>query len=369
MYYETFGDTGRQKREQGGINEDSLGVTVIDRFHRDRTQSTGIFVVADGAGGHNSGDTASYLATTVVLERLRELLGADLHDDPTAFGLDRIAPDQPSTADNRILDAIDQAINDAHAEILRYANETNSSGMLTTVTVGVKRGNQLYYGWVGDSPAYLINRATEIIEPLVREHALVAERRRSGELDAIEALVHPEGNKITRAVGGSAQDDPNTASVTVDTRTIDLYGDDILVFTSDGLVDAGNLPQRTRSLYQKYQSADDPDQVAKQIRAELVTENDIKQIVLDAGNLKEIADQFVAFANQKGGKDNISGIVCMDPTLQDTPTSPPERGVGPAEQLPQPADSHGPPVPSEASDTGGVVAGVVQYLRRLFSWR
>jgi len=183
---------------------------------------------------------------------------------------------------------------------------------------GIYADGKLHYGWVGDSRAYVVNSARETISPLTRDHAVVQEWVDSDEIDPVEAHVHPNGNEITRALGGSGYEDPGEATVQVDTRTVRLYAEDTVLATSDGLIDAQT---DAPGLYEEYVDSDRADAVADRIREAVVTDDEIRDVVLDASSLDAASKEFVALANDRGGKDNISVLLFADSALPETPES------------------------------------------------
>lgn len=327
MRYSTNYDIGDRKRDQG-INEDSLSVTLFEEGHRDgylgqtrdddrpMNRSAGVFVLADGAGGHDAGDAASYLATTVVAEHLAPVAIRAARSHPDAFGVDvgRAALPDP-LGETDVQEAIEDAIVEAHRDIIRYAADSGTQSY-TTVVAGVYADGHLHIGWVGDSRAYLVNDVTERIVRLTKDHAVVQEREDAGELDEIEAQVHPDGNQITRALGGSGYEDPEAATVEVDTRSVRLFAEDTVLVTSDGLVDAQT---DAPDLYDEYVASDRSEEVAERVRAAVVTDDEIRDVVLEASSLDDASREFVSLANERGGKDNVSVLLFEDPALPGTP--------------------------------------------------
>lgn len=332
MRYATNYDIGERKRGTG-INEDSLAVTVFEGGHRDgyhgrqvaveptdddrhrpANRSAAGFVLADGAGGHDAGDVASYIATTVVCEQLADVVVRAARADPAPFGVDLSRkPDLPS--EDELRGAIEDAIVAAHRAIIAEAAESET-GAYTTVVAGIAVDGRLHYGWVGDSRAYLINCAGSHIARLTRDHAVVKEMYRDGEIDAVEAHVHPRGNEITRALGGTGSEDPATAAVPVETDSVALYAEDILLVTSDGLIDAQTNAPR---LHREYVRSGHSDDVAEKIRDAIVTDDLIRETILSAGSLDDAAASLVEISNDRGGKDNLSTLLLQDGALPPTP--------------------------------------------------
>ncbi|WP_135364637.1 PP2C family protein-serine/threonine phosphatase [Halosimplex halophilum] len=371
MDYATHYDVGDRKRD-GGINEDSVAVSVFEQGHRegflgydregpdgaesddDRTdegggdgaaptaeaadgepgegrpdggpdnRSAAVFALADGAGGHDAGDAASYIATTAVCERLAGTAVRAARSEPEGFD---VAVDEPLAAPPRAADleaAVAEAVVAAHREVLEYAADAGEQAH-ATVVAGVVVGGRCHYGWVGDSRAYVVNAAREEILPLTTDHAVVQRLREAGEIDDVEALVHPRGNEITRAVGGSGRDDPETATVDVETATVPLYREDVLLVTSDGLLDAQT---EAAKLYEWYVDAGRDEEMAAVVRDRAVTDDEIREAVLSSPSLADAAERLVELANERGGKDNCSTVLLHDGTLPPTPEDPPARGAG-----------------------------------------
>ncbi|MFC7135166.1 MULTISPECIES: PP2C family protein-serine/threonine phosphatase [Salinibaculum] len=337
MRYATNYDIGERKRESG-INEDSIALTVFEQGHRegyrgqriavdpterdgdgdgrDRPANRGAagFVLADGAGGHDAGDVASYIATTVVCEQLANVVVRAARADPDPFDVDvERTPEVPDEADLR--GAIEDAIVAAHQAIVANAAETGV-GAYTTVVAGIVVEGRLHYGWVGDSRAYLVNCAQSDIARLTRDHSVVEELHREGELDDAEAHVHPRGNEITRALGGTGTENPETASVAVETESVDVYAEDILLVTSDGLIDAQTDAPH---LHEEYVESDRSEDVAERIREAVVTDAEIRDTVLDAESLDDAAASLVELSNDRGGKDNLSALLLRDGAFPATP--------------------------------------------------
>ncbi|QPV62157.1 serine/threonine-protein phosphatase [Halosimplex litoreum] len=382
MDYATHYDVGDRKRD-GGINEDSVAVSVFEQGHRagfrgyDRDEPDGdetgdsdgdgsdgsarpagpdgdadpqsdeaaadgeaeratepspdpdnrsaaVFALADGAGGHDAGDAASYIATTAVCEHLAGTAVSAARSEPAGFD---VAVDEPLSAPPRDADlesAVAEAVVAAHREVLEYAAAAGEQAH-ATVVAGVCVGGRCHYGWVGDSRAYIVNAARDEILPLTTDHAVVQRLRDAGEIDDVEALVHPRGNEITRALGGSGRADPETTTVDVETATVPLYREDVLLVTSDGLLDAQT---EAAKLYEWYVDAGRDDEMAAVVRDRAVTDGEIREAVLSAESLADAAERLVGLANDRGGKDNCSTVLLHDGTLPPTPEDPPARAAG-----------------------------------------
>jgi serine/threonine protein phosphatase PrpC len=180
-------DAGRTRRH----NEDSY---VID---------PPLFAIADGMGGAQAGEVASRLATAALKKE----------SGPGTGGEQRIA-DLIQEANRRVYD--------------RSSSDPNTSGMGTTITVALVEGEDVAFGHVGDSRAYLIR--DETMEQLTEDHSLVNELLKTGKLSREEAETHPQRSVITRALGT----DPD---VDVDTFSVRAENGDLFLLCSDGLTD------------------------------------------------------------------------------------------------------------------------------------
>ncbi|MDS0282844.1 PP2C family protein-serine/threonine phosphatase [Haloarcula onubensis] len=300
-------------------SEDADGAdeSEVERPDMPANRSAGVFVLADGAGGHDAGDVASYIATTVVAENLAPVAIHAARSHPDEFDID-ISPDvlpEPLGPED-IQTGLENAIIKAHREIIRYASDSGTQSY-TTVVAGVFADGRLHLGWVGDSRAYLVNEAREEIVRLTKDHAVVEEWEDQGEIDDVEAHVHPDGNQITRALGGSGHEDPDRAMVEVDTRSVRLFAEDTVLATSDGLIDAQTDAPR---LYQEYVESDRSAEMAEAVLEAVVTDEEIRDVLLSADSLDDAATDYVTLANERGGKDNVSVLLFEDETLPSTPS-------------------------------------------------
>jgi len=317
------GETDEAERDGTETDEGDAEDAGAAADREPQNRSAAVFALADGAGGHEAGDVASYIASTVVCEHLAGTAVRAARNDPAGFEvpLDSPLPERPR--DDDIEAAVAEAIVAAHREIVAYATESGQQAH-TTVVAGVCVGGRLHYGWVGDSRAYVVNAAREEITRLTADHAVVERLREAGQIDEIEALVHPRGNEITRALGGSGRADPETATVEVETRTVPMYAEDVVLVTSDGLVDAQT---EAAKLYEWYVDADRDDDMAEVVRDRAVTEDELRERVLSARSIEAAAADLTALANERGGKDNLSTVLFRDGTLPETPDDPPDRSV------------------------------------------
>jgi PPM family protein phosphatase len=202
------------------------------------------FAVADGMGGAKAGEVASAMATEV-------FEGESDSGEPAEAQLARMLRE----ANRRIYD-------------LAVADESHR-GMGTTLTAAKVTGDEISLAHVGDSRAYRMRDGE--LEQLTKDHSLVAELERSGQITAEAAEHHPQRSIITRALGPEPE-------VEVDTYTVTGREGDLFLLCSDGLTS-------------------------------MITDEEIGSILRSADSLDAAADALVRAANQSGGKDNITVVL------------------------------------------------------------
>jgi protein phosphatase len=237
-------------------NEDSF---LLDFAH-------GLFVVADGMGGHAAGEVASEMAVQIIAKELGTLRGLS----------DAAAADRLRTS----IRSANQAIFE------RTLSEADKRGMGTTTTVLVLFARRYLIGQVGDSRAYLLRNRH--LQQLTKDHSYVQEQVDAGLLTADQARTHPYSNVITRCVGANEDVVPDVYFGT-------LEQGDVILLASDGLT--GML---------------EDDQLAK--------------ILAESGSPEVWVNRMIAEANRRGGLDNITAIIVrveqIDPAPTPAPTSP-----------------------------------------------
>lgn len=235
-------------------NEDSL--LIVENVWNNRAfgRPLGLFVVADGMGGHEGGEIASgmlirSLGRCAATELLPEALEpGDAASDPQAW--------------------LAAAIQRSNEEIFEWAREAGFE-MGTTVVAALLMGDLVVVAHVGDSRAYLINASH--IERLTIDHSLVESLIVSNQISREEARVHPQANVIYRTIGDQAQ-------VLVDMRRLRLAAGDRLLLCSDGL-------------------------------SSMLADEAIHELVLSADSPQAACDALIKAANEMGGEDNCSVIV------------------------------------------------------------
>ncbi len=198
-------DVGRIR----AVNEDSF---TID-------PELGLYLVADGMGGHGHGDVASGLAVRTIRDRLRqELAGSGWSGFRHRFG----RPPKRLAADS-----LKRALVDANDRLLLAVEENlELTGMGTTVVAVMIEGARGTVAHVGDSRAYRMRGGR--LELLTGDHTWVAEQVTAGNLSEDQAREHPFKSVVTRALGGERD-------LTVELLEFDLAPGDVYLLCSDGL--------------------------------------------------------------------------------------------------------------------------------------
>jgi protein phosphatase len=224
----------------------------------------GIFVVADGMGGHAAGEVASEMAVRIVADETHSLRGL---------------------TDQQVADRMRSAIRAANGAIFqRTLTEHDKRGMGTTVTALTLYGTRFLIGQVGDSRAYLLRDGR--LNQLTKDHSYVQEQVDAGYLTPEQARTHPYSNVITRCVGANSDVQPDVYSGAVKAR-------DVFLLASDGLT----------GMLEDYQLA------------ELLSPDRMPQ---------DEVDSLIGEANRHGGLDNITAIIVRVDSV-DPP--PPEENV------------------------------------------
>jgi protein phosphatase len=211
----------------------------------------GLFLIADGMGGHLGGEVASKLAVETVIDVLR------LNAEPVRG--------------EQFRDRLRDAIYAAHAAVSRRAEELGLYGMGTTLTVLRIDGRSATIGHVGDSRASLV--VDGALHPLTRDHTIVAMLVEHGSLSPEEAMYHPERHVLTQAVGPGGA--PETELV-----QLKLPAGARVLLSTDGLHDVV------------------PADVIAQLAA--------------IPDLDDAATRLIERANAMGGPDNVS-VILVEP--------------------------------------------------------
>lgn len=222
------------------VNEDNMGYKL-------NTQSGDVFVVCDGMGGHVGGKIASTIGVDAIITNLVERPQANIH-----VGIS-----------NALIFANEQVIG-------RTVMEPSLKGMGSTATVAVIKDDLLYVGHVGDSRAYIVSNGK--LHRVTRDDSYVQMLVDNNTITEDEAELHPQKNRILKALGSQNALEPNSAP-----RPFKMKAGDLLLLCSDGL-------------------------------CSMVVDEAIEQLI-DPNDLQGSINQLHSMAMNNGGKDNITIIL------------------------------------------------------------
>lgn len=224
-------------------------------------------IVADGMGGHKSGEIASHMAIEQIVEYYRRTSDSEVPVDVPHWPFRRKKPE--SREERRLIASMSQA----NHEIYKAATENEDyRGMGTTLVCCFFVEEGVYIAHIGDSRCYRLRDGK--INQLTEDHSLANEYIRMGILRPQDVENFPYKNVITRAVGLAE-------TVEVETHFHEHRDGDIFVLCSDGLSDA-------------------------------VKDDDIARIIVEAdGDLEAACRELVTTANRNGGPDNCTVVLAQ----------------------------------------------------------
>ncbi len=209
-------------------------------------EKRGIYVVADGMGGHLAGEVASAMAIDAV-KRMAQ------NNDIASISLLR------------------ETVMAAHEAICARAQENqNCSGMGTTISAMWRGGHYMYIAHVGDGRIYRLRKGE--LEQITQDHSLVEELVRAKIISREEARNHPRRNIITRALGTPGENAP-------DLLAADMEAGDLWLLCTDGLTG-------------------------------MVDDDQIERVMSSGESLDKMADTLIKMALAAGGRDNVTLILC-----------------------------------------------------------
>ncbi len=231
------------------LNEDSF---LIHGF--ENNEPYGFCILADGMGGHNAGEVASSMATSIIAN---ELSSSNMGE-----------------GESQIVSQITASFDFANDKIYQKSvNNAENAGMGTTVVMLYINGETAYIANIGDSRAYLIDK--DDISQLTIDHSVVQKLLESGSITPQEARNHPEKNIITRALGTEPNED-------CDIYEFKIQQGDKILLCSDGLTD-------------------------------MLEDFEIKNALNNCPDLEGSVNALISAANEHGGRDNITAIlICFD---------------------------------------------------------
>ncbi len=290
-------------------NQDSFGVAEFTQASEERPFYTGLYVIADGMGGHKGGEFASALAVQAFSG---EVVGRVLSPIVSVTG------ERPAPNNEAILQAMTRAMHSANDRIYKSrSNRQNDMG--TTLVAAVIAGGKAYIVNIGDSRLYFFTKedgeketATDATQPLALgtsplesmrgvsqaqhgdasmesdalkidrssgyrleqvsvDHSLVHRLVELGQLDAEEAKTHPHRNFIYRSLGGPPP-------IEIDTFVRTLRPGDRLLLCSDGL-------------------------------NSMIEDEDIEAVLRSEDDPKAACQRLIDLANEAGGHDNITTVI------------------------------------------------------------
>ena len=234
-------------------NEDAVYSITSNLSTNGRDHLFGLFVIADGMGGHQHGEVASEAAirafSSFIISSIYEVI----------FGT------KPHVPEASLMELAQEAVQRAHRAVIEQA-----PGGGTTLTGVILLGDNLTIAHVGDSRAYIIYPDGRMTL-LTRDHSLVKRLEELGQLTEEEAAVHPQRNVLYRAIGQAEPFEP-------DVFTVPAPKQGYLMICSDGLWG-------------------------------VVPEDKIFETIIQAENPSAACQQLVRAANEAGGPDNISVIL------------------------------------------------------------
>lgn len=224
----------------------------------------GLLVVADGMGGHNSGEVASDLAAKTIVDFARKMIG----------GAKSILPEGGSPGLSARGRQLEYFVKTANTMIYEKGRAfPKDAGMGTTVVAALIDAKSVTVAHVGDSRLYLWRRGE--LTQLTEDHSLVGEQVKRGQITADEAARSNLQNILTRALGAEGE-------VQVDVGEHPLLPDDVVLLATDGL-------------------------------SKMVPDADVAAVIATEARPQAIVDVLIEKARAAGGVDNVTVLVARVP--------------------------------------------------------
>ncbi len=253
-------DAGNVRRSEP--NEDSTLVLQLQRNHESISSPVGVFIVADGLGGHDNGQVASRMTINIIAEcMVRELLGQPLVTEKAGEAAKQLEEDD-------LVALLQGAVEDANAALCQV-NQRDKTDMGSTITGFMMVDDHAYVLNVGDSRTYMM-RGGQIYQ-LTNDHSLVGQLVAGGLIQPDDVYTHPQRSQIYRSLG-------DKLNVQIDIFKQQVLPGDILLSCSDGLWEMVRNPQ-------------------------------IESILNGAPNPQVACTQLIEAANTNGGEDNVSAVI------------------------------------------------------------
>jgi protein phosphatase len=244
---------GQSVGKQRELNEDSLLTFTAAIAGHSGIQPFGLYIIADGMGGHQYGEVASNAAIRTLAGYVLRKFHSYFFNLPT------------SPVDEPIQEILQSAVSEAQRVVLREA-----PGSGTTLTAALVIGQQVTIAHVGDSRAYIIYPDGRL-DVATRDHSLVKRLEELGQITSAEAAVHPQRNVLYKALGQGDVLEPDIV-----TMPFPIGG--YLMLCSDGMWG-------------------------------VVPEDFVRRYITEAPNLHRACQNLVSAANSAGGPDNISVVL------------------------------------------------------------
>lgn len=238
-------------------NEDSLFTLTTNLLLDEKSINFGLYIIADGMGGHDDGELASRLAVGTLASHVINTLFVPLISSSN------------SKMDSSIQEVLQVGVMQAHQAI---KEETDGGG--TTLTAVLILGDQMTLIHVGDSRAYLFNPDGHM-QLLTHDHSLVKRLQDIGQISPEQALIHPHRNVLYRALGQGEPFEPDIAS-------FQIFQGCQLLLCSDGLWG-------------------------------VISDDKLADITRSTSAPQLVCQSLVHMANEAGGPDNISVIIVRIP--------------------------------------------------------
>lgn len=244
--------------KQRSQNEDSMFTFTSSLANHKDFLRFGLYIVADGMGGHKYGEYASGLAVKTLGQHILTQVLTPLLEQESA------------SIEESVQEILQEGIQKAHQTITRLAK-----GGGTTLTAALLIDDQMMITHIGDSRCYTIS-PNGSIKLITRDHSLVMRMIELGQLTKEEAALHPQRNVLYRALG---QNEPLTADI----QTYPLQSGSQVLLCSDGLWG-------------------------------VVSEAEFNKIIYSSTSPQQACEKLVSAANLAGGPDNITAILVRIPT-------------------------------------------------------
>ena len=234
-------------------NEDSLFVLNASISQDQSMLPLGLFIVADGMGGHETGEEASALAVRAIANWVLDKIY-----------LPFLSEDTPSTSQQPIVDVLTDAALAAHSRIHQVFSDAG-----TTLTCAFVLGTNAFIAHVGDSRAYLFSKSS--LRQITTDHSFASRLIELGQITEEQAKSHPQRHALYRALG-------RAGNLQVDTHMQSLPIGSSLLICSDGLW-------------------------------QMIPKTEMAEIIDGAPTPQIACRRLVAQANENGGEDNITAVL------------------------------------------------------------